>query len=371
MAETSELFDEIAGHYDRWSSLLSAAGIRAWHGLALERLELKAGLAVLDVGCGTGTVTRKIAGAVGPSGRVVGLDPSPGMLEVARHDSGAVNQAPITWVQGHGEAMPFADAEFDRVTAQFSVRNMEQWRKGISDMARVLRPRGLLVILDVVQPVTTLGALAMQSLKTVTDALKSPELEPYRWLSRSIRHAPTGEELTQALDSVGIELISRHYWLGDLVMVVAGRRKLPAPRKPEPLDPVIVWATDGSVSAERGAQWLTRHMVPGTVVHVVTVCPTVHDDAAVAATDREAWIRARDESAKLIAPDRFTVRSTVLDGEPGPSLVEYARAVGASLIVVGEKGRRAAAERIMGGVAAYVTRHAECPVALIRLGNQA
>ncbi len=368
-AETSELFDEIAGHYDRWSALLSAAGIRAWHGLALERLELKAGLSVLDVGCGTGTATRKMAAAVGPSGRVVGVDPSPGMLEVARQEAVTSDQATITWVEGRGEALPFEDSEFDRVTAHFSVRNMEQWQKGVAEMIRVLRPSGLLIILDVVQPVTTLGALAMRSLKTVTDALKSPELEPYRWLSRSIRHAPTGGELTQALEALGIEPFARHYWLGDLVMVVAGRRQLHARPKPEPQRPVVVWATDGSVSAERGADWLTLHLVPGTVVHVVTVCPPVEDQAAVAETDREAWLRARDASAALIAPNRFTVQPALLDGEPGPTLLEYARGVGASLILIGDKGRTAGAERIAGGVAAYLTRHAECPVALIREGK--
>jgi demethylmenaquinone methyltransferase/2-methoxy-6-polyprenyl-1,4-benzoquinol methylase len=130
--ETPQLFDEIATHYERWSNFLSAEGIRAWHHFAVERLAMQTGQTILDVGCGTGAITTRLAAKTGPTGHVTGLDPSRSMLNKARQRPRHPNDAPIQWVEGRGEALPFADAQFDRVTAQFSLRNMEDWIRGFT-----------------------------------------------------------------------------------------------------------------------------------------------------------------------------------------------------------------------------------------------
>ncbi|MCY0885808.1 MAG: class I SAM-dependent methyltransferase, partial [Firmicutes bacterium] len=271
--------------------------------------------------------------------------------------------APVRWVQGFGEELPFPDSSFDRVTAQFSLRNMRDWRRGLAEMVRVLKPGGLLAVLDLVQPTTTLGALAMRALEGVTRPLSVPELEPYRWLGRSLLHAATGAELTAAMAAAAGSEVAATHWLGDLVLLAVVRRAAaplpgPAPRR----TPRAVWATDGSLTALRAGAWIRDHLAPGMEVHVVTVCPPPPDDAQVAATDRVAWLRHRDASLEVLPGDRFTVVPVLLDGQPGPRLVEYVRRVEAELLVVGRKARTRGARELLGDVAAFAFRHASCPV---------
>ena len=95
------------------------------------------GTSALDIGCGTGALTMAVARAAGPGGRVVGLDPNPEMLAVARRKPGGA-----TWVEGVAEALPFDDASFDRVVSQFAMMFFEDRPGALREAARVLRPGG-------------------------------------------------------------------------------------------------------------------------------------------------------------------------------------------------------------------------------------
>lgn len=220
MERIADLFDSIAPGYARWSEILSVGGINAWHHAAVRALEIEAGQAILDVGCGPGWVTRQIAARVGPGGHVVGLDPSPSMLRLAAREP----SAHVQWVRGRGEHLPFADRTFDGVTAQFSLRNMGSWRDGIKEMVRVTRPGGKVVILDLVQPVSTRGMMAARALGVGTWALAESGWPGYRWLARSVKRAPTVEEVETLLAAQGVSLVIQHRWLGDLVLLVAAER---------------------------------------------------------------------------------------------------------------------------------------------------
>ena len=180
MAETPELFNTIASRYDRLSNLLSADGIRAWRSAAMDHMDLHPGLQVLDVGCGTGTATVQMAKKVMPQGTVTGLDPSRDMLAQAQHQAQASRLPNTEWVLASAEALPFVDQQFDRISAFFSLRNMQDWRIGLNEMRRVLNPGGRVVLLDMLQPTTTLGSLAMHGLKTITTPMSGEELEPFR-----------------------------------------------------------------------------------------------------------------------------------------------------------------------------------------------
>ncbi len=96
---------------------------------------------VLDVACGTGALTSAVVSLVGPLGTVVGLDPNPEMLEVARRRSAAV-----TWRQGRAEALPFEDDSFDRVVSQFGLMFFDDPSLGLAEMRRVVRPGGRLTV---------------------------------------------------------------------------------------------------------------------------------------------------------------------------------------------------------------------------------
>lgn len=110
----------------------------------IRRADLAAGERVLDVGCGTGVVTRLAAEKVGPEGSVTGLDVNPGMLAVAR--AVTPDELGIEWHQAGAEAMPFADGAFDVVLCQMSLQFVEDKAAALGEMRRVLVEGGRLVL---------------------------------------------------------------------------------------------------------------------------------------------------------------------------------------------------------------------------------
>ncbi|MBI2308529.1 MAG: methyltransferase domain-containing protein [Rhodocyclales bacterium] len=116
--------------------------------------ELKPGMQVLEVGCGTGVLTRLAAAAVGPDGRAVGIDPAPEMIAVARQKAVAGAQFRL----GVIEALPFADASFDVVFASAMLHHLPPATKdaGLKEVFRVLRPGGRLVVVDLDRPANPL-----------------------------------------------------------------------------------------------------------------------------------------------------------------------------------------------------------------------
>jgi ubiquinone/menaquinone biosynthesis C-methylase UbiE len=115
----------------------------------LTLLDLAAGERVLDVGCGSGVVTRQIAGRVGPTGRVVGLDPSPALLAVARElarEAGLTDN--VEFLEGSALRLPFPDASFDAVVCVTVLSHVPKGETAIPELARVLRPGGRLGVFD-------------------------------------------------------------------------------------------------------------------------------------------------------------------------------------------------------------------------------
>jgi len=112
-----------------------------WATRVADAARIKPGQRVLDVACGTGTLTREIAERVNMKGSVVGVDINDGMLEVARR------KAPeIEWRQGSAESLPFEDDSFDAVVCQFALMFFTERRAAIREMLRVLRPGGRLAV---------------------------------------------------------------------------------------------------------------------------------------------------------------------------------------------------------------------------------
>lgn len=122
-----------------YEALLVPALFGEWASQVVDAADLVAGERVLDVGCGTGMLAREALLRVAPAGYVAGLDPSPGMLNVARELSPLVD-----WRQGTAESLPFPDASFDAVMSQFGLMFMDPDR-AIHEMLRVLTQGGRLV----------------------------------------------------------------------------------------------------------------------------------------------------------------------------------------------------------------------------------
>src|SRR5919197_5188991 len=143
------MFDRIARVYDLMNGVMTAGLHHRWRARAADLAALAPGAGALDVACGTGDLAIELARRVGPQGSVIGSDFSEAMLERARAKSGAV-----TWEWANALELPYADDRFDAATVGFGARNFSDLDRGLAEMARVVRPGGRVVVLEITTPRT-------------------------------------------------------------------------------------------------------------------------------------------------------------------------------------------------------------------------
>ncbi len=215
-----EMFDRISPSYDRMNLLMSGGMDGRWRRLAVRASGARPGDAVLDVCCGTGDLAVELRRAVGPSGRVVGLDFSPQMLAVAGCKSNAVE-----WQEGDALALPFGDGEFAAATVGFGVRNLVDYARGFAEMARVVRPGGRVVCLEMSTP----GPVIRPFSRLWTDhgvplmgRLVARDAGAYRYLPDSVRRFPPADQLAVIMREAGLSDVRvRRLMLGVVALHVA------------------------------------------------------------------------------------------------------------------------------------------------------
>lgn len=151
-----KLFDDIAVGYDRFNHLSTLGIDNAWRRKAVRQIvDTDQPLNVLDVATGTADFAIAIARKAAEGSHIIGTDISEGMLEVGRkkaQDLLSTDSSSFSLQVADAEALPFDDASFDRVSVAFGVRNFENLALGLSEMRRVLKPSGKLVILELSYP---------------------------------------------------------------------------------------------------------------------------------------------------------------------------------------------------------------------------
>lgn len=205
------LFDGTAGDYDRIERTLSF-GTGAWYRRrALLRSGLAPGMALLDVAVGTGLVAREALAIVGESGRVVGLDPSAGMLHEARA------AVPIPLVQGVGERLPFADGRFDFVSMGYGLRHVADLSSLFREFHRVLRPGGVACVLEIARPDSAVSRavlkLYLRGLGPMLSRLvgRTPDAPTlYRYFWDTIEACVPPARVTAALADAGFTGVKRY-----------------------------------------------------------------------------------------------------------------------------------------------------------------
>jgi demethylmenaquinone methyltransferase/2-methoxy-6-polyprenyl-1,4-benzoquinol methylase len=228
-ADVREMFDRISPVYDLMNQLISGFQEPRWRRRAVREARLSRGKAAVDVACGTGKVARALAKRVGSTGRVTGVDFSPGMIERARRSRG--DAANVTFVVGDALAVPLDDASVDAATIAFGMRNLVDYGRGFREMTRVVRPGGRVVCLEIARPRSRLGRAIQQWFDRIVPIIGRlvGQGDAYSYLIRSTRGYPDPERIAAIMREAGLEDVRWIPMSGGIVTLHAGTR----PRSPE------------------------------------------------------------------------------------------------------------------------------------------
>ncbi|HET9404734.1 MAG TPA: bifunctional demethylmenaquinone methyltransferase/2-methoxy-6-polyprenyl-1,4-benzoquinol methylase UbiE [Burkholderiales bacterium] len=203
------VFDSVASRYDLMNDLMSAGLHRLWKRFTVEASGVRPGEQVLDIAGGTGDLARLFKQRVGASGEVVLTDVNPAMLKIGRDrllDGGVM--APVA--QCNAEALPFPPDRFDCVSVAFGLRNMTHKDVALSEMRRVLKPGGRLMVLEfskVWGPLKPLYDAYSFGVLPRLGQLVANDAAAYRYLAESIRMHPDQESLKLMMEQAGFERV--------------------------------------------------------------------------------------------------------------------------------------------------------------------
>jgi len=219
------VFDSVTGKYDLMNDLMSFGLHRGWKRFAVELSGVRAGARVLDLAGGTGDLARLFARRVGAAGTVVHTDIHGAMLAAGRDkllDGGIA----LPTVQCNAEALPFRDRAFDCVSIGFGLRNVTRKERALAEMARVLAPGGLALVLEFSRIAAPLASAYDWYSFTVLPALGRlvvNDAASYRYLAESIRVHPDQEALKALMERSGFDRVDYYNLVAGAVALHVGR----------------------------------------------------------------------------------------------------------------------------------------------------
>ena len=224
--KVKNVFESVASKYDLMNDLMSLGIHRFWKGFTIKLCQLRSGHKVLDLAGGTGDLTKRISPIIGDKGMVVLADINDVMLSIGRDrllDQGIFRN--IQFIQANAEVLPFSDDFFDRIIIAFGLRNVTDKMAALRSMNRVLKPGGLVAILEFSKPHFPLRSLydlySFKLLPWLGKKVTNDEVS-YRYLVESIRIHPDQETLIKMMADSGWEDCDYHNLSGGIVAVHRG-----------------------------------------------------------------------------------------------------------------------------------------------------
>lgn len=207
--QVTEMFDRVAGKYDFMNRFLSARLDLSWRKKAINSFKKYNPQQIIDIATGTADLALMMYKMLQPQ-QITGVDISAEMLKAGqvKVDNAHLN-GKIVLQKGDSENLAFANDSFDAATAAFGVRNFEDLEKGLSEMYRVLKPGGQLMILEFSKPKSTLFSglykFYMQIVAPQFAQLFSTDKQAYQYLNKSSIAFPEREEFLNILKNVGFK----------------------------------------------------------------------------------------------------------------------------------------------------------------------
>ena len=224
--KVGDVFDRVADRYDLMNDLMSFGLHRVWKAFAISVARPRPGERILDVATGSGDLARALGRRVSPGGEVWLTDINRSMLQRGRDralDGGMLAPA----VQCNAERLPFPPAYFNCVTVAFGLRNMTHKELALSEMARVLKPGGRLVVLEFSKVWKPLApAYDLYSFKVLPwlGQRVAKDADAYRYLAESIRMHPDQATLAGMLEEAGLSRVEVFNLAAGVVAVHRGHR---------------------------------------------------------------------------------------------------------------------------------------------------
>ncbi len=227
------LFDTIARRYDRINDLQSFGLHRLWKRYLVSMTRLSPGQRALDLCCGTGDVAFAMART---GAQVTGLDFSPQMLEVARRRQAAGQRAApetghggkVEFVRGDVLELPFAESSFDVVTISYGLRNLADFERGVTGMARLLKAGGRLLVLDFGKPQHRLWRAVyfgyLRAAVPVFGRMFAGSWDAYAYILESLRHYPGQLGVLDLMRRAGLTNLRIRNLLGGAMAINFGEK---------------------------------------------------------------------------------------------------------------------------------------------------